>query len=562
MKKSVLTRIFILMNVVFVGLMCVFVLTIALLSRSSFEIIRKNRQQMTIHYVKTAETTFSTIEVHLTEIMTGMLSGGSTARLRSSVSYERAGEARKYYELLDRKCKSVDGMDIAFILDTTGQTKLWACGDDIGASARKAFRSFMESGAPDVQKFMDTKWHPCSLGTETYYARVCTLNGFLVGALCCEKHFSRELRAEMGNGTDAGYRWDLEKEDGTLLYRYPPGGPGEQQRQERRETTVRISQPFEKAGGVICFLFPENMWGIWKNTSIIFTVVFWIVCLLLEGMVYRTFRDYVRKPVERLVVASNEIIGGNYNASVEENGEGELLVLEQAFNAAIHTVVGLRIEAYEQELRAREQELAGLRQQLGPHFYLNALSVVKGMAYQHRTDEIQKYIELLTVHIRYLLNRNQTRIPLGEEFEHVSNYVGMQKICMPGKITAFLSCEPGCRETKVPYLLLHTIVENAFKYARTENNSLIFTLNAAYVREEQFQGVLIEYEDTGTGFTEEMLDSLENATAAEEQHVGLANLRRTMEIQYGDRHLLKIMNAQPHGARIEIRIPELHHVGT
>lgn len=562
MKKSVLTRIFILMNVVFVGLMCVFVLTIALLSRSSFEIIRKNRQQMTIHYVKTAETTFSTIEVHLTEIMTGMLSGGSTARLRSSVSYERAGEARKYYELLDRKCKSVDGMDIAFILDTTGQTKLWACGDDIGASARKAFRSFMESGAPDVQKFMDTKWHPCSLGTETYYARVCTLNGFLVGALCCEKHFSRELRAEMGNGTDAGYRWDLEKEDGTLLYRYPPGGPGEQQRQERRETTVRISQPFEKAGGVICFLFPENMWGIWKNTSIIFIVVFWIVCLLLEGMVYRTFRDYVRKPVERLVVASNEIIGGNYNASVEENGEGELLVLEQAFNAAIQTVVGLRIEAYEQELRAREQELAGLRQQLGPHFYLNALSVVKGMAYQHRTDEIQKYIELLTVHIRYLLNRNQTRIPLGEEFEHVSNYVGMQKICMPGKITAFLSCEPGCRETKVPYLLLHTIVENAFKYARTENNSLIFTLNAAYVREEKFQGVLIEYEDTGTGFTEEMLDSLENATTAEEQHVGLANLRRTMEIQYGDRHLLKIMNAQPHGARIEIRIPELHHVGT
>ena len=111
-------------------------------------------------------------------------------------------------------------------------------------------------------------------------------------------------------------------------------------------------------------------------------------------------------------------------------------------------------------------------------------------------------------------------------------------------------------------LLLHTIVENAFKYARTENNSLIFTLNAAYVREENFQGVLIEYEDTGAGFTEEMLGSLENATTAEEQHVGLANLRRTMEIQYGDRHLLKIMNAQPHGARIEIRIPELNHVGT
>lgn len=206
MKKSVLTRILILMNIVFVGLMCVFVLTIALLSRSSMEIIRKNRQQMTIHYVKTAETTFSAIEVHLTEIMTEMLSGDSTATLRSSVSYERAGEARKYYELLDRKCKSVDGMDIAFIQDMTGQTKLWAFGDDIDVSARKAFRSFMESGARDAQKYMDMKWHPCSLGTETYYARVCTLNGFLVGALCCEKHFSSELRVEMENGTDAGYR--------------------------------------------------------------------------------------------------------------------------------------------------------------------------------------------------------------------------------------------------------------------------------------------------------------------------------------------------------------------
>lgn len=560
MYKGIFSRILILMNTAFAALMIILVYTIYTFMAQSEVIVTEGRHRMLQNYAVEAENTFASIDVHLSEVMTKILEEGSEARFRGETTYIRNIEARKYYELLEQKCSSVYGLDIAFVLDLTREdgVQIWSYGEGVDKFSKSNFRTFLESKRMNLKGYGAIEWQPYELENDLYYLKLYRFNGFVVGALCSENHFSSEIQQSIAaeGGT---YKMFLVNKDGTLLYRNFETSLSDEQllsRQKLHNQSV-VTEPYRKRTGTINVVFPDTVGNFVKNVAVIGILFFWGICFVLEALIYGYLRKYVMKPVEQMVVTSNEIIGGNYNALVEENGQGEMLVMEKAFNATIKNVVDLQIDSYEQELHAKEQELVRLRQQLKPHFYLNALAVVKGMAYQQKTEDIQKYIEALTIHIRYLLNNKETMTTLGEEFEHVVNYAAMQKICTPGKTTAFIHCDPDCRSVQVPYLILHTIVENAMKHARMDNNSLMFTLSATRVEEDGFIGTLIEYEDTGAGFSDESLRQFsEEKPAAGGEHVGLANLKSTMEIQYGCGNLMRILNASPHGARVEIRIPD------
>ena len=66
----------------------------------------------------------------------------------------------------------------------------------------------------------------------------------------------------------------------------------------------------------------------------------------------------------------------------------------------------------------------------------------------------------------------------------------------------------------------------------------------------------IVIEDNGAGFTQEWLDAQEQAETAEDgARVGIANIRRTLQLLYKRDDLLKLSNAESTGARVELWIP-------
>jgi sensor histidine kinase YesM len=553
-KRSVFYPIIIIINSMFIMLAATYAFTIGGFFREEKAAFVLSRKQMVSNYVNRAETTFSSIEGHMLEIQTMLTRVESVNWLRSSDSSERKVEERKYYELFSQKAHSVEGMDIIFLIDTEGKTSVWAYGDDLASSAKMEFRGYLEEKSDEISNYFSYNWQPYKLGEDQYYLKLYKVSGFMVGALCLESRFADEI---LGQEENVHSRY-LKNSDGEIVFSFGPGDANEKSGEKHLlKGAFRIEQPMPVADLLLCVSFKDNVLEYLRSVVVIIAIFTGAVYLIVDYMFIRYLKKKLLNPITELSKGAEQIIGGNYNYVTKENGEGEVLVLQKAFNNAMQSVVQLRIDTYEYELKQKEQELLRLRQQLRPHFYLNALAVVKGMAFQRKMEEIQSYIDALTIHIRYLLNNERTQISLQQEFDHIENYVNMQRICFPGKITAFLDLDERIRDMMIPYLLLHTIAENAFKHGRGKNNNLMFTLSARKVEDEDFSGVLIEYEDAGTGFTEEFLKDFAKNEPKEGEHLGLNNLKQTLSIYYGQKvaEPIRIMNVNPSGARIEIRIP-------
>lgn len=237
----------------------------------------------------------------------------------------------------------------------------------------------------------------------------------------------------------------------------------------------------------------------------------------------------------------------------------EIAVLEHSLDELVHEVLAVRVELYEKKIQEQNFQLQGLRAQLKPHFYLNAIMTASTMVYQNRNEETREYLQQLSTYMRYMMRIRESRVKLGEELEHVENYVKMQEIRFPGSILLVTECPEKLNEIRVPHLLLHTIVENVFKHAMSLTETLMLMISCREIEENGFRGVQIIVEDNGKGFTSEQLEKYNGDTVSNEEkdtQIGLSNIKRSLKLWYGQENLFHISNAILNGAQVEIRIPE------
>ena len=96
---------------------------------------------------------------------------------------------------------------------------------------------------------------------------------------------------------------------------------------------------------------------------------------------------------------------GNGNLSLRVNDNYDLLELQrfgQAFNEMLTKINDLKLEAYEKKLDLKQAQLQYLQLQIRPHFYLNCLKSLYGMAEKKQYGEIQESILALSEYFRYI----------------------------------------------------------------------------------------------------------------------------------------------------------------
>ena len=248
----------------------------------------------------------------------------------------------------------------------------------------------------------------------------------------------------------------------------------------------------------------------------------------------------------------------------------EIYTLQTVLNHLLHEVLSARLQLYENKVEKQDMELRQLRSQLRPHFYLNAIMTVNSMTYQNRDEDIREYLSGLSDHMRYMMRIMTGTVTLKEELSHIENYVNMQKIKFPSSVILMTECPRKLESAQIPHLILYTVVENSFKYAMTLQETMILTITCEEMATEDFAGYQVTLEDNGKGFDKQTLAlyndgqlSGEIPAGTEEKHIGLNNVKRSLFLQYGRKDLLRLSNAMPHGARVEIRIPaELSTGGT
>ena len=281
-----------------------------------------------------------------------------------------------------------------------------------------------------------------------------------------------------------------------------------------------------------------------------------VLALLLVICVVLCISHWVLTPVKELTQGIEEIASGNIEHRLQ-NPSGtslEFEKIETEFNHMMDQLKDMQIQIYQQELEQNETKLRYLSQQIQPHFILNSLNTL--YTYSNRDVEAtRKIIRLLSQYYRYVVNIESRYVNLGQELDHIENFLKLQKIRFPRKLDYEILCEDGIDIVPIPPFLLESFIGNSLKYGQDEQEKIMIRVQAVQV--EPFV-IRISVQDQGEGFSPEILEAIEEYHKTHVKNellgTGIYNCIERLNLIYQDRAQIRCYNALPHGAVVEITI--------
>jgi sensor histidine kinase YesM len=172
-------------------------------------------------------------------------------------------------------------------------------------------------------------------------------------------------------------------------------------------------------------------------------------------------------------------------------------------------------------------ELSFLRSQISPHFLFNVMNNIVAMV-RLKSDELEPTVHKLSSLMQYMLyEADEEQVLLKSEIEYLQNYIDLQQQRFSNKLSLHVSLDVKENWHTIEPMLLIPFVENAFKHGtglikgpeidiqlKAENNGLDFMVKNKFVQAETIK-------DKSSG-------------------IGLANVRRRLELLYGNNHSLTI----------------------
>ena len=179
-----------------------------------------------------------------------------------------------------------------------------------------------------------------------------------------------------------------------------------------------------------------------------------------------------------------------------------------------------RQRAAQAEAEALRSELRRLRQQLDPHFLLNALN---GIGEELHEDPVAASAMLrnLTLFLHHsLAGSESTVVTLGAELASLSAYLAVQQARFGPRLQMQITATPKAMSRPIPSFILQPLVENAVKHG-DRSTRLVIALTA------DIHGDNLHITLTNTGTL---------ASSSTSGGIGLANLSRRLALYYPNRH--------------------------
>ena len=115
-------------------------------------------------------------------------------------------------------------------------------------------------------------------------------------------------------------------------------------------------------------------------------------------------------------------------------------------------------------LDARNAQLDLLRAQVNPHFLFNCLNSVRAMISENPERAVSMVTSLSDL-LRYsLLSEHAHTVSLARELAIVDEYVSLERVRFEHRLRFERALDPGALESRVPPMLVQTLVENAVKH--------------------------------------------------------------------------------------------------
>lgn len=229
----------------------------------------------------------------------------------------------------------------------------------------------------------------------------------------------------------------------------------------------------------------------------------------------------------------------------------EIGMLQVNFNLLMERIQQLLHENERQQREKREALLQALQMQIHPHFLYNTLDTIYWMSKKHKADSISKLVTALGRFFRFTLSAGQEWTTLGNEIEHVHNYLQIQSFRYRDKLTYEIDLDPFVSDVPVMPLILQPLIENAIEHGISKDpNGGKVSVSARMAGDRVF----IYISNTGKQIdTEYVTRLLQNSSAS--GHVGLRNVQQRIQMAFGSEYGVSFEADQERGTLVTVTIP-------
>lgn len=176
-----------------------------------------------------------------------------------------------------------------------------------------------------------------------------------------------------------------------------------------------------------------------------------------------------------------------------------------------------------------QHELNFLRSQINPHFIFNALNNLHAMV-QIKPERSGDYILKLGEMLRYVLEDcKKDKVTLAQEIQYIENYIFFQKLKDEDFKNISFQCEIEQSETiELEPMLFIALVENTFLHSYTDKEEERHISIQVVTKGQQIQVL-----------TRNNIGKENRSSTRREHHIGIANIKRRLELLYPGTHTLK-----------------------
>jgi len=177
-------------------------------------------------------------------------------------------------------------------------------------------------------------------------------------------------------------------------------------------------------------------------------------------------------------------------------------------------------------------ELALLRHQVSPHFFMNTLNNIHALIDINAEDAKNTIIQL-SVMMRYLLyDTAHGQTTLKKEIAFIESYITLMKLRFPENVTITLEVPEDIRDIEIPPMLFISFLENAFKHG------------VSY-QAESF--VLFKIAQNGNKLNCSIRNSKFKSKEKDEKSysgIGLTNIKKSLELLFKNDYILNIRESE------------------
>ena len=189
-----------------------------------------------------------------------------------------------------------------------------------------------------------------------------------------------------------------------------------------------------------------------------------------------------------------------------------------------------------------EQQLEYLRYQINPHFFMNTLNNIHALVDIDPEKAKGTILELSKMMRFVLYEGNKQGVSLSKEIDFIHHYIALMQLRYTDKVRIDIDLPNEVPDRQIPPLILITFIENAFKHGISYQHESFIEVKVSVEKGELWF-------DCRNSKAEKP-----HQTNEEKGGVGLANVRKRLNLLFGRNYILRIKN-DPDVYSVTLNIP-------